>query len=555
MPERAHVIQLQNLADKVPNASDNDPNVTQQEVRQYRVELSLPNQPANGDSASFESVRDNDVTVLDVQVPEGSSAARTVFVKPGQNRPAPVVAVNVFECTTSDAGVCTPGGKVASLVLNGNPLAADLQDPDSGCAAAGTCLSITTFEAHNPDLDTYLYSVQNPSYRNPSLRNPSLRNQTYQSPSLRNETIESPSLRNPSLRNTSLTDDGAAAADLYTDFVYNVENEGNTTTGYNLRPLITGEDSAELSTQLIVSRVYPEPYAFGCDFSEKSSLETQQVIVNIVQPNVTAAPDDPDPLADPGVTAGPDFATFLVEPGGKAQVTLRVWGVDAVEADRLFNDRVWMKVYSQAVNTDGSQELNKFFDVIGCLDCVAPDVTPPQLPTDAPPPFDTDLAIEANSPEGWLPVYDTPVATDVGGDADDPVTVTCDIPSGSSTAYPIAENQFVTCTATDRAGNTAVAQYEFDVDDTTPPVLTAPSATITADAAEGEAYADVTYPSPVTATDIVGVTVADLCRDAVRCDQQRLDRGRQVPCRHHDGDLYCEGREGQRSGRVVRRES
>ena len=325
--QRAHVIQLQNL-------TDNDPNVTQQEVRQYRVELSLPSPPANGDSASFEQFATTDVRVLDVEVPEGSSTARTVFVKPGAGRPAPVVAVNVFECTTSATGVCTPGNKVASLVLNGNPLAADLQDPDSGCVATNSCLSITEFEAHNPDLDTYVYSVQNPSYRNPSLRNPSLRNQTYESPSLRNETIESPSLRNPSLRNTSLTDDGAAAADLYTDFVYNVENEGNTTTGYNLKPLITGTDSADLLTQLIVSRVYTEPYAFGCDFSQDQeyTLATQQVIVNIVQPDVTAAPGDPDPLADPGATAGPDIATFLVEPGGTAQVTLRVWGVDGVEA-------------------------------------------------------------------------------------------------------------------------------------------------------------------------------------------------------------------------------
>ena len=32
-----------------PNASNKDPNVTQQEVRQYQVELSLPSQPLNGD--------------------------------------------------------------------------------------------------------------------------------------------------------------------------------------------------------------------------------------------------------------------------------------------------------------------------------------------------------------------------------------------------------------------------------------------------------------------------------------------------------------------------
>ncbi len=65
--QRAHVIQLQNLADKVPNASDNDPNVTQQEVRQYQVELSLPSQPANGDSASFVQFATTDFRVLDVR--------------------------------------------------------------------------------------------------------------------------------------------------------------------------------------------------------------------------------------------------------------------------------------------------------------------------------------------------------------------------------------------------------------------------------------------------------------------------------------------------------
>ena len=70
----------------------------------------------------------------------------------------------------------------------------------------------------------------------------------------------------------------------------------------------------------------------------------------------------------------------------------------------MFNDRVWMKVYSQAVNTNGERGENKF-DVIGCpRNCDGARRDAAAIVTDPPPPFNSVRPIEANSPGGWLPL-------------------------------------------------------------------------------------------------------------------------------------------------------
>jgi hypothetical protein len=456
--QRAHVIVLQNLRD------DQGP-VQDQSISDYQLQLTGPSAPlSGGDVASF-SQFSNAPTNLDVSVPEGSSVARTVFVAPGPNRPAPAVLVQVFQCVSrTTAGACVPAATPSgSIVLNGNATAGALTDPD--CTAAGTCYNakpVQIFEAHNPVLQPDAYAVANPSYRNPSLRNPSLRNQTYESPSLRNETVQFPSLRNPSLRNTPLDDAGASAEPAYTDFVYTVTNTGNITTAYNLKPLLTGDDASILTTQLIVTKVYPQPTAQNCGFT---TLDEQQVLVNIVNPNLTAATTG-DPLADPGINAGPDDATFLVEPGGSRQVTLRVWGVD-ITTNPNFARRLALKVYSQSKNTDQTSASDETpNDSTGNPDTTKPTFSAASLQG----PFEADV------PGGWAVQYTKPTATDCAtpGCAN-PVTlpsdaVSCSPPSGQGIVLGVG-TQAITCVATDLGANTTTAEFRFEVRDTTPPVL------------------------------------------------------------------------------------
>jgi hypothetical protein len=527
--QRAHVVQLQNLRDPDQSAS-----VTNQEIGRFQLKLSLP-PSSSGGSASF--LQFGSTNIIDVLIPEGSSAARTVFVTPPSGSLVPpTVVVDVFECTNGDlTKSCGASASTASLALNGNPTAGDILDPDcaSGSSGNSTCYpvgsgSVQITEVHDPDLAAFVCpldqpdcqypsSIQNPSYRNPSLRNPSLRNQTYESPSLRNESVQSPSLRNPSLRNTALTDadmvdPNVTADDWYTDFVYTIENEGNTTTGYNLKPLITGDDASQLKTQLIVSNVYHEPTSFECNYS---SLETQQVVVNIVNPYVTDTT-----LSDPGVDPDPKVATFLVEPGGSRQVTLRVWGVDPrTPAGEAFGRRVAMKVYSQAKNTDQTLPTDEVpNDVLGTIDTVDP-VFAGCTPTSGSP---CPLAgpFEADSPSGWNVQYDAkPQAIDCAPDPTNPSgpqqctsispdLVTCAPASGSGVVIPVGQGEIV-CAAIDLGGNkSAETAFVFTVQDTTPPAI----ATITDVTAEATSAAGavVTYTAP-TATDTASTTTTVTC--------------------------------------------
>ena len=273
------------------------------------------------------------------------------------------VRVDVYDESSCSGAACT--GLLASVILNGNPGADVLKDPDcTGKSCRRDGQSVVAYEGHNPDLVADAYSVAFPSYRNPSLRNPSLRNSVYESPSLRNQTVEFPSLRNPSLRNSPLDDSSAAQFQTYTDFVYDVANTGNTTSGYTLKPLITGPltgpDGKPLSPELIVSACLP-----GADRPElrdrhhrpaagdrrhrrpgrrrragrrRQSLHIERAVRSARRPGPLGRP----PARHVRNRAG--------RPGaGHAQGV----GIDAVQEHPEFRNRVWMKVYVQAANTGG----------------------------------------------------------------------------------------------------------------------------------------------------------------------------------------------------------
>jgi LPXTG-motif cell wall-anchored protein len=131
-------------------------------------------------------------------------------------------------------------------------------------------------------------------------------------------------------------------------------------------------------------------------------------------------------------------------------------------------------------------------------DTLAPVVTVP-----------ADLTVEATGAAGRAVSYAATAVDDVDG----PLEPTCSSPSGSvfplgePTAQPLGQTTVVTCSATDAAGNIGSAQFAVHVRDTTPPVLTLPTA-VTAEA-QSDSGAHVTYAA--TAADAVDGSVPPNC--------------------------------------------
>ncbi|MEH0573809.1 HYR domain-containing protein [Streptomyces sp. B21-108] len=120
------------------------------------------------------------------------------------------------------------------------------------------------------------------------------------------------------------------------------------------------------------------------------------------------------------------------------------------------------------------------------------DVTAPAVTVD-------DRTVEATGPGGAVVDYPAFAHDNVDGD----VPVSCEPPSG--TRFPIGRTT-VTCTATDKAGNTGRDTAVFTVVDTTAPAVSVDDRTVEATGPDG---AVITYPA--TATDLVDGDVAVVC--------------------------------------------
>ena len=120
-----------------------------------------------------------------------------------------------------------------------------------------------------------------------------------------------------------------------------------------------------------------------------------------------------------------------------------------------------------------------------------------------------DITAEATSSSGAVVTFNTPAGTDL---VDGSVAVSC-LPASGST-FALGDATTVTCSATDSASpsNTGSATFTVTVVDTTPPVLAAVPADITAEAASS-AGAVVNFSTP-TATDAVDGAPAVTCVQA-----------------------------------------
>jgi myo-inositol-hexaphosphate 3-phosphohydrolase len=126
------------------------------------------------------------------------------------------------------------------------------------------------------------------------------------------------------------------------------------------------------------------------------------------------------------------------------------------------------------------------------------DVTPPTVV--AP----DDMTVEAAGPAGSVVTFDATATDAVSG----PAAVTC-VPAPGS-VFPIGTTS-VACSASDKAGNSAVASFDVTVRDSIAPVVAAPADQVAE--ATGPSGAAVTYPAP-EAFDLVGVATGPTCSRA-----------------------------------------
>jgi peptidoglycan hydrolase-like protein with peptidoglycan-binding domain len=118
----------------------------------------------------------------------------------------------------------------------------------------------------------------------------------------------------------------------------------------------------------------------------------------------------------------------------------------------------------------------------------------------------SNMTAEASSAFGAAVTYTTPSATDYYGEAD---TVSCSPASGSTFALGTTT---VTCSATNKFGNSSHSSFTVTVQDTTPPTITGTPSNSTAQATSPSG-AIVTY-SPPTAPDAVDGTDPVSCSPA-----------------------------------------
>jgi hypothetical protein len=399
-------------------------------------------------------------------VPRRSGAVKTVYVTSSSVQP-PAIAVQVSE---SDPVTCVPiaGGDTATALLNGNPLSADIENPDFQNADIEN-FNLKSVELHNPDIENKTFSailsadIENPDFPTYSPAYADIENQDFENVDFQNYTlgfadIENADIENADIENSSMT-----------ELTWSVKLNGNTTSGLDVNALF----SAPLPnpTQLIVRRIYRVPTSQSC---APVNVAVNQVVANTVSP----------PNVQP-------TASVAAEPGETLLVTLRIFGTTT------FNpDAAGLLVAAQARNTGHENDPTVPPEV-----CDTSDPTQfcdSDLPKDLTPPVfasATDVTYSASTnATGAIVTYDPGAADNVGV-----TSVVCSPPSGSF--FPVGSTP-VTCTASDAAGNVSTVTFNVIVKDVTAPIVAKPLDVIAE--ATGPTGAAVAFALP-TATDAIGV--------------------------------------------------
>jgi hypothetical protein len=408
-----------------------------------------------------------------VTIPARSGAVKTVFVTSSSVQP-PSISVQVSE---SDPATCAPivGGETATALLNGNPLAADIENPDFTNSDFQN-FSVKSVELHNPDIENKTFAaftasadIENPDLatftpefadiENADIENADFQNFTVPYADIENADIENADIENADIENSAIS-----------EVTWAVKMNGNTTSGVEINPLFS--IAPPHGTQLIVRRIYEVNTTQNC---LPVKVAVNEIIANTVAP--------PNTLP---------AASVPVEPGETILITLRVTGTTS------FNPAATgVVVTAQAKNTGHETDpsvppasCNTSDPTQFCTSDVPKDLTPPTF-TIVP---DVTIGAAANSATAVVN-YTVAAADNIAV-----TSVTCSPSSGS--VFSIGQTR-VSCIASDAAGNTATTSFNVTVNDVTPPAF-ALLLDITVDAAANATGANVTYSPSVS--DAVGVT-------------------------------------------------
>jgi len=501
--------------------------------------------------ATFDQFSNDPVLSLDVTVPRKSGSVRTIFVDSESATPtAPLIVVTATDNSGASApafvalnsSVDLPLGNVVAdgqsvrvqevydLELDSNRLVSqDLENQDLENQDLENAVQLQDLEnqallqdlentgllqdLENQDLENFLYEAQdleNQDLENQDLENQALyfqdlENQDLENQDLENKTILFQDLENQDLENQDL-ENGAVSGD-YTEVSWKLGAATNTTSGYNVKPILAAGSADGVVAQLFVTRSYLtqtvilNPDATSGQFCTPQIVADNQVVYNAVVPLSQLTASIVDPRLDPNAPS------FYMEPDNTAIVTLRFYG----DAD-FDTSRVGLAIYSQA-KAEGYVECDTQTD---CGIDVPPDTTAPMFEIEPA----GNQSFTATSSAGYTHQWGPATALD---DRDGEVPVSCMVegvtlaPDGSTFSYtfpagkaPQGRTTEVSCFAQDSTGNYFGASFQVTVVDEPPSLATPADISAEATATTG---AEVSYAAP-TANDTVDGPIASVCAPA-----------------------------------------
>ena len=294
--------------------------------------LTITNQPPGG-RASFIPVPNRPIpsllpmltpsdTVFDVKIAAHAGIARPIFVL--SSSPTASITVTVAEITGIGGTLLGSNGLTGYAVLNADPLAPALINPDGNTGGDISKVEIYNPNISNPNISNPNISnpnISNPNISNPNISNPNISNPNISNPDIANLNISNPNISNPNISNPNISNPNISNPNIsnspISDATYTVSNSGNTTASYGVK--LVGNSPAGTNLQLVVTKGYQTPVGLGCQ------LMQQTQIIPVANVNTTATNDlATTNLADPTLT-NPEIgnATLTLAPGETAFITVR----------------------------------------------------------------------------------------------------------------------------------------------------------------------------------------------------------------------------------------
>jgi hypothetical protein len=307
--------------------------------------LTIANQPPGG-MASLLPVPNNPLpnplppptVALDLTIAAHSGAVRPIFVL--SSNPTAIITLNVGEINAL-GGVPVIGGLSSYALLNPDPTAPALVNPDGNTAGSISTAEIYDANISNPNLTANISNanisnanisnpnvnanISNANISNANISNPSINanisNANISNPDIASANISNANISNSTISNANISNANISNANIsnapVSDATYTITNAGNTTGSYAVK--LAGNAPSNANLQLILSKAYQTPTNLNCQLA----LQTQIVpVVNVNSPLVqgfsTASLGDPA-ITDPTIPN----ATVTLAPGESALVTIR----------------------------------------------------------------------------------------------------------------------------------------------------------------------------------------------------------------------------------------